>query len=184
MNLPGVADVVARVSDAAFGRPLVTNVLRGHVAEAIVALALEPEWRWCSANYAAWDFEREGIRLEVKQSAMRQSWAASPTTVARPKFDVRERTGHYDETAWIDAPGRQAHLYIFCLHERSDAGADHRNPAQWTFFVVPTSLLPPVKSVGIASVRRLASGVDFRNLGSQVDLIAEACRRDGLHKSA
>jgi hypothetical protein len=41
----GVADVVARVSDAAFGRSMMMNVPRGHVVEAMVALALEPEWR-------------------------------------------------------------------------------------------------------------------------------------------
>jgi hypothetical protein len=60
----GVADVVARVSDAAFGRPRVMNVPRGHVVEAMVALALEAEWRWCAADHASWDFEHEaGVRL-------------------------------------------------------------------------------------------------------------------------
>lgn len=41
----GVADVVARVSDAAFSQPRVMKVLWRHVVEAMVALALEPEWR-------------------------------------------------------------------------------------------------------------------------------------------
>jgi len=60
----GVADVVARVSDAAFGRSMMMNVPRGHVVEAMVALALEPEWRWCAADHASWDFEHEtGVRL-------------------------------------------------------------------------------------------------------------------------
>lgn len=49
---PTVDEIVARVSNAAFGRPLVTNVLRGQVVEAIVASALEPEWTWCAADYA------------------------------------------------------------------------------------------------------------------------------------
>lgn len=39
----GISDVIAKVSQVAFGKPLVTNVLRGHVAEAIIALALEPD---------------------------------------------------------------------------------------------------------------------------------------------
>ena len=41
-------DIERRVSDAAFGNRLITNVFRGHVAEAIVAEALDPEWTWCS----------------------------------------------------------------------------------------------------------------------------------------
>lgn len=72
-------DVIAKVTASAFGQPLVTNVLRGHVVEAMVALALEPEWRWCSGDYAAWDFERaDGLRMEVRQSAYRQSWVQAP----------------------------------------------------------------------------------------------------------
>lgn len=171
--MPGVADVVARVSDAAFGRPLVTNVLRGHVAEAIVALALEPEWHWCAADYAAWDFQRhDGMRLEVKQSARLQTWAANPATKIQPAFDVRERTGRYEGATWVDDPGRSAHIYLFCYHDRSDAAADHRDPEQWHFFVVPTRQLPPVKRIAIGSVRRLANAHPFAGIKAEVSLVA------------
>lgn len=71
---PTVADIQRKVADAAFGRPLITNVMRGQVVEAIVACALEPECRWCAADYSSWDFDRaDGVRLEIKQSAARQS---------------------------------------------------------------------------------------------------------------
>ena len=89
----GIDDVIAKVSQAAFGSALVTNVLRGQVAEAIVALVLEPEWNWCSADYSGWDFERaDGLRLEVKQSAAMQSWSTGKPSKAI--FDVAARTGH------------------------------------------------------------------------------------------
>ena len=173
MSLPGVADVVARVSDAAFGNRLITNVLRGHVAEAIVALALEPEWTWCSADYAAWDFQRaDGVRLEVKQSSVAQSWAANPATLVRPAFDIGARTGRWDGAVWIGEPGRQADLYLFCLHERRDGAADHRDPDQWQFFVVPTRALPAIKRIGIAPVRRLAEPVGFPDLAGRVAFVA------------
>ncbi len=107
----GIADVVARVGDAAFGKPLVMNVLRGHVVEAIVALALAPDWRWCAADYASWDFEHDaGVRLEVRQSARRQSWPRSASSVPRPAFDIRARTGRTEAGEWIAEPGRAADL--------------------------------------------------------------------------
>lgn len=63
-------EIAAAAADAAFGSPLVTNVHHGLIAEAIVAKALGPTWRWCSSDYSAWDFERtDGVRLEVKQAA-------------------------------------------------------------------------------------------------------------------
>ncbi|MBD8547781.1 hypothetical protein [Sphingomonas sp. CFBP 8760] len=161
----GVADVVARVSDAAFGRPLVTNVLRGHVVEAIVALALEPEWRWCAADYASWDFEHDaGVRLEVRQSALRQSWVQSSTSVSRPAFDIRARTGRTEAGQWIAEPGRAANLYLFCYHDRTDDDADHRDPRQWSFFIVPAASLPDAGTIGLASLRRYAAGVPITAL--------------------
>jgi hypothetical protein len=72
------AAIRAAAGYAAFGQPLIVNVLRGLVAETIVAEALSLEWTWCSTDYSAWDFIRsDGKRLEVKQSAARQSWAAN-----------------------------------------------------------------------------------------------------------
>ena len=169
----GVADVFARVSDAAFGRPLVTNVLRGHVAEAIVALALEPEWHWCAADYAAWDFERaDGLRLEVKQSAYLQSWASTPGSKVQPSFDVRGRTGRWEGATCIDEVGRPAHLYLFCYHDRRDGLADHRDPRQWKFYVVTAKSLPQIKRIGIAPVRRLAASCTFDELERQVAVAA------------
>src|SRR5690606_35488651 len=108
--------VLAKASRAAFGAPLVSNILRGHVAEAVIALVLEPEWTWCSADFAGWDFERaDGFRLEVKQSASQQSWtSAKPSS---PSFDIATRTGYWENGAtWVPRPGRQAHLYIFAYH--------------------------------------------------------------------
>jgi len=70
-------DITRRVVElacaATFDRALVTNIFRGIVAEAIVAMAL-PDWQWVSADYSPFDFQHpDGCRLEVKQSALRQS---------------------------------------------------------------------------------------------------------------
>lgn len=146
------------MSDAAFGKPLVTNVQRGAVAEAIIAFALEPEWTWCGADYASWDFERaDGVRLEVKQSACKQSWHTEPHIKVRPSFDISPRRGRWEGDTWFDEPGRSANIYIFAYHGVADEHADHRDPGQWEFYVVPTSILPPDQQrIALGSVRRLA----------------------------
>ena len=93
-----VADVQRRVADAAFGNQLITNVLRGQVAEAIIAFALEPEWYWCAAGYASWDFERaDGMRLEVKQSSAKQTWQNA--VPSKGSFDIAMRKGRWETEA-------------------------------------------------------------------------------------
>jgi hypothetical protein len=160
------ADVVSKAVDAAFGRPLVTNVLRAQLVEAMVALALEPGWHWCSADYAPCDFQRvDGLRLEVKQSAARQSWATDKPSKAI--FDVAARTGRNEPHGWVDEPGRAAQLYIFAHHAIFDDSADHRNPAQWQFYVVPTNALPDVKQIALSTIKTLSDPVT-------IDLVADA----------
>jgi len=164
----GIGDVIAKVSQAAFGSALVTNVLRGQVAEAIVALALEPEWNWCSADYSGWDFERaDGLRLEVKQSAAMQSWSTGKPSKAI--FDVAARTGYWEAgTEWIAKAGRPAHLYVFAHHGIYGDDADHRDPSQWGFYVVPSHVLPDVKQLGLATISTLTSVVPVAALANTV----------------
>jgi hypothetical protein len=169
----GTADVVAKVTDAAFGRPLINNVLRGQVAEAIVALALEPEWNWCSADYAPWDFDRaDGVRLEVKQSAYRQSWQTAPGVKIAPAFDVKARKQFWDGTAYVASNRRAADIYVLAYHGRADDSADHRDPHQWEFYVLPSHAIPPVSRIGLGSVRKLTIGVSFAELADKVREIA------------
>jgi len=168
----GIGDVIAKVSQVAFGKPLVTNVLRGHVAEAIIALALEPEWSWCSADYAGWDFERaDGLRLEVKQSAAMQSWSTGKPSKAI--FDVAARTGYWEAgTEWIAMAGRPAHLYVFAHHGIYGDDADHRDPSQWQFYVTAARDLPDAKQIGLSSITRLTSPVPVAALADKVRVTA------------
>ena len=169
----GTREVVEKASDAAFGKALVTNVLRGHLVEAMIALALEPEWTWCGADFASWDFERsDGVRLEVKQSSRRQSWATMATTKIAPRFDVTARTGRYEGNTFIPEPGRAAHLYIFAYHDCNDETADHRDPAQWEFFVMSANMLPNVAHLGLGSIRRMTPSVSIAGLATKVQEVA------------
>jgi len=167
----GYAEVVAKVTDAAFGRPLVTNVLRAQLVEAMVALVLEPQWNWCSADYAPCDFERsDGLRLEVKQSAARQSW--STDTPSKAIFDVAARNGRNEPDGWVEEYGRAAQLYVFAHHPLFDDTADHRDPAQWLFYVVPTTKLPDVRQIALGSIKERAEAVRIVTLAETVSAVA------------
>jgi hypothetical protein len=170
-----VAAVVARASEAAFGRPLVTNVLRAMLVEAIVAEVLSDAWTWCSADYASWDFQSpDGVRLEVKQSAARQSWATETSLPSRCSFDIAARTGGWVGQDWVAEPGRQADIYVLAHHPVADASADHRDAYQWRFYVVPTIVLPPTKRISLTGVQALTQAVSFDQLVDRVAAVKAA----------
>lgn len=173
-SFPSVDEIARKASDAAFGNPLVMNVWRGHVVEAIIAAALPEPWHWCSSDWASWDFEHPaGIRLEVKQSAARQSWSTGLTKSRSPAFDIAARTGYWDQSGnWIEAHGRAADVYVFAYHPRSDALADHRDPRQWEFYVLRASSLPEQRTVTLQAIKRLSEPVSFEELRR----VVEECR--------
>jgi hypothetical protein len=170
------ATIRAAAGQAAFGQPLIVNVLRGLVAETIVAEALGPEWTWCSTDYSAWDFIRsDGKRLEVKQSAARQSWAANGAKPSACSFDIAPRQGRFDESStWIPDCRRWADVYVFSHHGETGEAADHCDPQQWTFYVVPTMLLPQQRVIALSRVRHLATGCCFDDLANTVEAAVSA----------
>lgn len=145
----------------------------GHLAEAIVALALEPQWEWCSADYASWDFERcaDHLRLEVKHSAALQSWHVGK--VSRASFDIAARYEWIAGKGWCGPPYRQANIYVFAHHPVTDEYADHRDPQQWQFYVVRTEALPDGKRIGLSAVQKLSSACGFDDLRDRVDEVAQ-----------
>lgn len=172
--MPTVDEIRAKVCAAAFGSPLVVNNFRGLVAEMIVGAALDPEWTWCSADWRGWDFEHaSGCRLEVKQSAARQTWAA-PKKPSPPTFDIRERTGYYEGADWIALAARHAHIYVFAHHPIIDDSADHRDPSQWRFAVVAADRLPIGKTIGLRKIALLADAVPWSGLNAAVEHLRAA----------
>ena len=156
-------------SYATFGRPLIQNNLRAVIVEAMVDLALPKSWRWTAADWAAWDFEHaDGTRLEVKQSAARQTWAP-PRRLGQRRFDIASRQGRWEGSAWFAEPGRNADLYIFADHAVVDDTADHRNPAQWVFYPAPTSVLPETKTLSLSRLMLLIEPCGYGELSSRIE---------------
>jgi hypothetical protein len=168
MATPTVDDIRSKASALAYGKPLIENSYRGLIAEIIIGEALS-DWQQCSGDWRGWDFEHAtGYRLEVKQSAARQTWAA-PKNPSPASFDIRERSGYYKGATWISQAGRLAHIYVFAYHPIRDDSADHRDPSQWQFYIVPTTRLPATKRIGLAKVALLAPAVSWPQLAAAVE---------------
>ena len=166
--------IIASAATAIFGKPLVTNIYRSVIVEAIVASALS-DWEWCSSDYAAYDFRRGESRLEVKQSAVLQTWSAE--RLSRPAWDIAPRTGFWvDGAKWVPTPGRNADLYVLGLHAVTDDTADHRDPRQWQFFVIPSKALPDTRTIGLSAAKRLVSPVGIDTLASKVEEMSAAAQ--------
>lgn len=139
----------------------------------MVALALEPAWALCSGDWNSWDMENEaGLRLQVKQSAARQSWGSVSKS---PRFSIAPTKRYWvNGMGWVPHEGRLADIYVFGWHPIEDETADHRNPRQRTFFVVRERDLPKQKSVSVQALNRLASMTGFIGLKNAVENAADS----------
>ena len=180
--------LITRLTHRLFGSPLLRNSIRGELVEEMVAQALEPEWALCADDWGACDLRqvanlkavKRPLRIQVKQSAARQSWHADdspppPSPQPSPRFSIAHKTGHWEGQTWIAEPSRNADLFIFGWHPLTDASADHRNPDQWLFYVVPEAALPPQKTISLATLARIADPVRYRDLSNHVRQVAAGC---------
>jgi hypothetical protein len=161
--------IIDRLTRRIYGRPTIENAARGFYVEEMIALALEPEWTLCSGDYAGWDFtDRRGIRIQVKQSAARQSWKqAKPFGGA---FSIAPTKGYWLEgSTYVESPGRQAHIYVFAWHPVYDETVDHCDPDQWVFYVVASGDLPiGQKSIAHSVLAARHGAVPLSRLQSEV----------------
>ncbi len=164
------------------GSDLVTNTMRGTLAEYLVALAVgaadgvREEW-------APYDVETEdGIKIEVKSSAYLQSWpqkkeSAPRFGIPRRQVDVAIAEEHANEQK------RRSDVYVFCLlrHRENKATLDPLDMAQWTFYVLPTATLDDrlgdQKEIGLNTLEELrAKEVPFGGIADAVRQAAPSKR--------
>ena len=120
---------------------LLANTTRGLLAEYIVATAVGA----LKTKRVEWDRYDltigDGIGVEVKSAAYVQSWKqAQPSVIS---FDIGPKTG-WDARAntYAASPGRSAAVYVFCLLNGTNShDVDPLDVEQWTFYVLPTSVL-------------------------------------------
>lgn len=143
---------------------VLSNLTRPLYIEKLLVRLLGNEWRHVGGDWSGWDVEnvRSKARLEVKQSAARQTWTDGPDRKGKPTnpiFDIDERSGYFiDGSKWVASPGRPADLYVFAWNQKflPKEEVDHTDPEQWEFYILAESQLPKgQKTIGLNSLKRL-----------------------------
>jgi hypothetical protein len=152
---------------------LLSNALRGVLAEYLVALDLgvveKPRREW-----VAWDLETaDGIRIEVKSAAYVQGWHQNKPSLI--SFGVGRTRGWDPDTALFGADlKRHADVYVFCLLFETDRErVDPLDVNHWQFFVVSSADLEThlgaQKQMSLARLREIPhSQVGFGEIGQAV----------------
>ena len=165
-----------------FSDKLVENRWRGDLVEELVRIALELDaWTLCSADWTSWDLKHEefGLKIQVKQTARRQTWGLSPTA---NRYAIKPVKGFYEGAIWkaLAEPVRVAEIYVFAHHPIEDSTADHWVSGQWLFYVVSEANLPAGKqSISIQDVSRLATPVHIDGLANAVRQLAASTAPNG-----
>lgn len=138
---------------------LTNNALRGIIAEFIVMKALDISQTF-RVEWDAYDLETEtGLKIEVKSAAYLQSWqqekfskisfGIAPTIA----WDAKTNTYSSEKKRWAD-------FYVFCLlHHQDKSSIDPLDMDQWTFYVLPTSILnaekPTQSTITLGALQKL-----------------------------
>lgn len=155
---------------------LLSNTLRGRLAEFLVASALGV----ASGTRIEWDaidlISPSGVKVEVKSSAYLQSWKGKPSRIT---FDIQHKLAwNWNANSFATSPARTADVYVFCLLEHQDPeSVDLMNLNQWRFFVIATkeleAKLGQQKTLGLATLQTLnAREAKYSNLAEVVEYAA------------
>lgn len=153
---------------------LLSNTLRGRLAEFLVASALGV----AIGNRIEWDaidvISPSGVKVEVKSSAYLQSWKGKPSRIT---FDIQHKLAwDWDVNSFTANPARTADVYVFCLLDHKDPeSVDPTNLNQWRFFVLATkeleAKLNQQKTLSLTTLQSLnAFEVRYSDLAEAVEL--------------
>ncbi|HEY1013853.1 MAG TPA: hypothetical protein VGE07_14175 [Herpetosiphonaceae bacterium] len=166
------------------GSDVVSNTMRGLLAEYLVATALGVA-DGVRLDWEAYDLTtRAGVTIEVKSAAYLQRWQqAKPSAIS---FSIRQTKGWNAETNTIDTTlKRQAALYVFALlAHREKTTLDPLDVRQWQFFVLPThrldAVVPQQKTIGLNALRNLQPrACAFAALAETIEHCATELAADG-----
>jgi len=160
---------------------LLSNTMRGVVAEFIVARALGVA-KELRNEWDAYDLlTPDGIKVEVKSAAYVQSWHQK--SASRIEFVITPRRAWDASTGSMEEyPRRHADVYVLSLlGEKDPERIDPLDLDQWRFYVLPTRVLkekcPTQQRIGLTAVIAFeADEVGFDGLGDAVRKAARGPR--------
>ena len=120
---------------------IIDNTERGIFAEFLVHAAVN-ETEQIRTSWKPYDIlTPEGIKIEVKASGYLQSWHNKKLSAI--SFSIRPtHTWNAETNRYSGECVRQSDVYVFCLHKHKEpSGINILDLSQWTFFVLPTSIL-------------------------------------------
>jgi len=145
------------------GSDLVVNIVRGQLAEYIVAHALRIPTTGVRDGWAVYDLTTpDGIRVEVKSGSYLQSWFQKEPSVIT--FSVKKTRAWNPNTNEFEGDQRRhADVYVLALlAHRDKATLDPLDIAQWQFYVLSTRVLDArtrsQQSITLPSLERLNAG--------------------------
>ena len=145
--------ILERLTRETFGQRLIDNSFRGVWTEFMVAEALGEGCVVVSQNWHAWDLQigksedvfPSRIRIQVKNTAKLQTWHQFRPKPTECHWVLRMGDKpYYFDLYNPDIPcepyGHLCDAYVLCHHPIEDPQvADHRDPDQWEFYVVPVT---------------------------------------------
>lgn len=166
---------------------LMSNTIRGALAEFIVATALDidtdcPQVKWDAYDLLYPNNDGKPVRLEVKCAAYLQSWEQKQDS--RIIFSIAPSRSWDDELLYrTDEQSRHSDIYVFCLFNHRDRlTADVTKLEQWEFFVCPTYILNEQlgnqKTLSLNSLLKLDhTKANFDNLKRTIDTLCQTIQR-------
>lgn len=156
---------------------LIDNI--GCVAEFLVARALKKTEPDNCNGWTVYDLSYRDVRIEVKATSYWQSWKASHKISEQRVFSIRGTHVEY-QNAKTEIE-RQNDIYIFCVDEgKGPESANPMNVDNWTFYVVPTSVINTEygdkKTLSLKSLQKLdgyKDGLKWNQIKRAVDTIID-----------
>jgi hypothetical protein len=161
---------------------LANNVLRGVLAEYIVAEALGIE-TYVRRSWEPYDLTTaSGIKVEVKSAAYLQSWYHKKYSTI--SFGIRQTKAYDPETnRFADEIKRQADVYVFCLLKHKDKPTlDPLDLDQWEFYILAASVLNEKyltsNSISLATLQKLnPCKARYEEIGTCVETVTRGIER-------
>ncbi|MCZ2247140.1 MAG: hypothetical protein LC111_00065 [Bacteroidia bacterium] len=158
---------------------LSSNIMRGILAEYIVASELEIAIN-TRREWDAYDLEtNDGVKLEIKSASYLQTWVQRK--FSEISFDIApKKVWNASANEYSNEIKRQADVYVFCLlHHKEKSTLDPLDLDQWTFYLLSTSVLnaeiPNQKSICLPALLNLNPvEVSFGEIGLAIKKIVSA----------